>query len=198
MEVMYHKDKYKTKSCERWAKPGLQCSWGPRCAYQHGDNDLPNAADRYRQGSDSPPSNIHQSGETEMILTNMSVTNGARGQLQRSSGIAWSLGSNTVTGDKLCPNVNTCAPDVMLLTQKLEATQKQLSQLASGYRSLHKRTECPGCDGSATRDQALACGHFFCRECTNSNLRSEKNNARVSCPVCNVDTPLGKILKLTE
>jgi hypothetical protein len=28
MEVMYHRDKYKTKPCERWAKPPLQCRCG--------------------------------------------------------------------------------------------------------------------------------------------------------------------------
>ena len=28
MEVMYHREKYKTKPCERWAKPPLQCRYG--------------------------------------------------------------------------------------------------------------------------------------------------------------------------
>eukprot|EP00121_Abeoforma_whisleri_P014304 Awhi_evm1s13192 len=40
MEVMYHREKYKTRVCERWVKPLLKCSWSHRCAYKHGDDDV--------------------------------------------------------------------------------------------------------------------------------------------------------------
>eukprot|EP00123_Amoebidium_parasiticum_P017881 comp24016_c0_seq1/m.42899 comp24016_c0_seq1/g.42899 ORF comp24016_c0_seq1/g.42899 comp24016_c0_seq1/m.42899 type:complete len:1012 (-) comp24016_c0_seq1:829-3864(-) len=204
MEVMYHRDKYKTKPCERWGKPPLQCSWGERCAYKHGEQDNgytpPKLPLRPATAIGSAQQMPHPSAPgTDMALAYALGVHQQNQQLMEYAGQANQMRTSSDTQSVATSASGRDTPTD--LQKRLDDAEQQVAQLMTEHEWLEQSLECPVCRELGSRDRALPCGHVVCHTCLGVQANAQPREYEMfaptlACPVCQKVHPINSVYKI--
>lgn len=190
MEVMYHAEKYKTRVCERWAKPPSKCSWELRCAYKHGEDDVD------LEYFSEPISLIEKKFKIEekrrlskgKITTNLNPNQNQTPFITStnnpSSAAATTITTTTTTATN---NNNTLSDEVPIPLP---------SYSSSSNIGINNSKECPGCLRNRKRTHALRCGHVFCKQCIVVSGGDDDNERLRPCRTCGANYQYSNVLVL--